>query len=120
MLKPIPLKILRTTAVVKACTGTDRYQNQTHSETTVKHVHLQPTSEIRKTVNNTDCTLRSLLFVDRRHSTPLLDWEQLLESSHDNGGDLRVVVRGIEYTVLTVDALRDDTDKLHHYEIGLV
>jgi hypothetical protein len=26
----------------------------------------------------------------------------------------------VEYTVFSVDALRDDTDQLHHYEIGLV
>ena len=34
--------------------------------------------------------------------------------------DVRVIIRGIEYTVQSVDALRDDTDLLHHYEIGLV
>ena len=33
---------------------------------------------------------------------------------------MRVIVRGVEYTVFSVDALRDDTDNLHHYEVGLV
>jgi hypothetical protein len=33
---------------------------------------------------------------------------------------MRVIVRGQEYTVLSVDALRDDTDNLHHYEVGLI
>jgi hypothetical protein len=33
---------------------------------------------------------------------------------------MRVVVRGVEYTVQTVDELRDDTDTLHHWEVGLV
>jgi hypothetical protein len=32
---------------------------------------------------------------------------------------MRVVVRGEEYTVFSVEALRDDTDILHHWEIGL-
>jgi hypothetical protein len=32
---------------------------------------------------------------------------------------MRVVVRGEEYTVFSVDELRDDTDNFHHYEIGL-
>jgi hypothetical protein len=31
-----------------------------------------------------------------------------------------VVIRGIEYTVASVDGLRDDTDRLHHWEIGLI
>lgn len=30
-----------------------------------------------------------------------------------------VTVRGIEYTVETADGLRDNTDKLHHWEIGM-
>ena len=41
-------------------------------------------------------------------------------SAHEIGGDMRVVVRGVEYTVFSVDALRDDTDLFHHWEIGLV
>jgi hypothetical protein len=120
MLKPIPAQIMRTTVTVRACTGTDRYENQVYAEYIVKHVHLQPTSAVRKTTSNTDHTLRSILFVDKRHSTPDLDWEALFANAHANNGDVRVIVRGVEYTVESVDALRDDTDCFHHYEIGLV
>lgn len=119
MLPPIPAKILRSTATVSACTGVDLYQNQTYAVTTVERVHLQPTTEIRKTATNTDQQLRSILFVDARRSTPALDWEGLLRTAHEHGGDLRVTVRGVEYTALTVDALRDDSDRLHHWEIAL-
>lgn len=118
MLRPIPAKILRTTATVRACIGTDRYQNQIYETYTVKKVHLQPTNEIRKTADNTDCTLRSILFADTRHSTPI-DWEGLFAAAHKIGGDVRVIVRDEEYTVFSVDSLRDDTDRLHHWEIGL-
>lgn len=120
MLKPIPARILRTTATVKVASGVDRYQNQTYTEYTVKRTHLQPTNEIRKTEANTDETLRSILFVDARLSTPALDWAALLQSAHEIGGDVRVVVRGVEYTVLQTDELRDDSDRLHHWEIALV
>lgn len=121
MLRPIPARILRTTALVKVCTGVDTYQNQTYGEQyTVYRVHLQPTEKIVKSLDNTDQALTSILFVDVRHSYPALNWRELLQSSHDNGGDLRVVIRGIEYTVKTADGLRDDTDQLHHWEIGLV
>ena len=119
MLRPIPAKIMRSEATVKACTGVDQYQNQTYSEQTVKHVHLQPTNEIRKTADNTDCTLRSILFVDKRHSTPTLDWWGLFQTAHAMGGDVKVIVRNVEYTVFSVDELRDDTDLFHHWEIGL-
>lgn len=120
MLKPIPSKILRSTATVKVCSGVDRYQNQTYDEYTVSKVHLQPTNEIRKTQSNTDITLRSILFVDAHTSAPVLDWYGLLETAHANLGDMRVIVRGQMYTVVGVDELRDDTDNLHHWEVSLV
>ena len=119
MLRPIPAKIMRSEATVKACTGLDMYQDPTYTEYTVKKVHLQPTNEIRKTADNTDCTLRSILFVDKRHSTPTLDWWNLFQTAHAMGGDVKVIVRGVEYTVFSVDELRDDTDLFHHWEIGL-
>ena len=118
MLRPIPGRILRSTATVHACTGTDRYQHQTTSETTVKHVHLQPTNEIRKSPTGTDCTLRGILFADARRSTTF-DWWGAFTTAHEAGGDVKVTVRGIVYTVMTVDALYDDTDQFHHWEIGV-
>lgn len=120
MLKPIPAKILRSTATVKVCSGVDMYQNQVYTEYTVNRVHLQPTERIVKSTDNTDQQLSGILFVDVRHSSPALNWAALLHDAHALGGDMRVVVRGIEYTVLTADGLRDDTDKLHHWEIGVV
>ena len=117
MLRPIPARILRSTATVHVCTGTDRYQNQITSETVINHVHIQPTNEIRKTPSGTDCTLRSILFADARYSTPF-DWWENFKSAHEIGGDVKVTIRGVEYTVMTVDALRDDTDNFHHWEIG--
>ena len=119
MLKPIPAKILKSSATVKACTGVDRYQNQTYTEYNLKRVHLQQTNEIRKTQDNTEINLRSVLFVDARISTPQLDWCSLLQTAHVNRGDIRVIVRGIEYTVISVDELRDDSDNLHHWEVSL-
>jgi len=121
MLPPIPERILRSTATVKVCTAVDEYQNQTYGEIyTVNHVHIQPEERITKTVGNTQIQLTGILYVDLRHSSPALDWRLLLQQAHDNGGDMRVIIRGVEYTVATADGLRDDTDTLHHWEIGVV
>ena len=118
-MRPIPARIMRSEATVKACTAIDGYQNQTYTEYTVKNVHLQPTNELKKTANNTSNVLRSILFVDKRHSTPTLDWNGLFMTAQGMGGDVKVIVRGVEYTVFSVDELRDDTDLFHHWEIGL-
>ena len=120
MRRPIPAQILKSAATVKVCNGVDAYQNQTYTEYQLKRVHLQPTNEVRKTQTNTEVVLRSILFVDAKTSTPRLDWCKLLQDAHNIGGDVRIVVRGTEYTLLTVDELRDDTDNIHHWELGLV
>ena len=119
MLRPIPAKIMRSTATVKVCTGIDRYQNPTYETYTVKKVHLQPTNELKKTAVNTSNVMRAVLFVDRRHSTPNLDWMNLFKTAQEIPVDIKVIVRGIEYTVFTVDELMDDTDCFHHWEISL-
>ena len=119
MLRPIPSRILRSTATVKVCKSVDKYQKQSYNTFTVQRVHLQPTERIIKTDSNTDQRLKSVLFVDARRSSPALDWKALFQSAHEKGGDMRVIVRGIEYTVMDVDGLRDDTDRLHHWEIQL-
>lgn len=120
MLPPIPERILRSTATVQVCTGVDEYQNQTYSTQTVSRVHVQPEERITKTVDNTQLQLTGILYVDLRHSSPALDWRALLQQAHDNGGDMRVTIRGVEYTVVSADGLRDDSDRLHHWELGLV
>lgn len=119
MLRPIPPRILRSTAAVEVCSGTDMYQNQTYDTYTVHRVHIQPTEHIVKTTGNTDQQLNAVLFVDARISSPALDWRALLQQAHDKGGDMRVIIRGITYTVASADGLRDDTDRLHHWEIGM-
>ena len=43
----------------------------------------------------------------------------LFNTAQALAGDIKVTVRGVEYTVFSVDELRDDTDNFHHWEIGL-
>ena len=120
MLRPIPAKILRSTAAVKVCTAVDLYQNQVYGKQyTVQHVHLQPVEKIKKETTDTDQQFSAILFVDIRHSSPSINWAELLRSAHEKGGDMRVTVRGFEYTVASADLLRDDTDQPHHWEIGM-
>ena len=120
MLRPIPRRILQTTATVEVCRAVDRYHNQVYDTYTVKNVHLQPSNEVRKGLTDTDFVLEGILFADARISSPALDWDALLHAANDAGGDMRITVRGRTYVARTAEALRDDTDRLHHWEIGLV
>ena len=120
MLPPIPRQVLKSTVVVDACTSVNRDRRQICDTHTVKRVHLQPDHSVRKSRDNTDVVLKSLLFVDARLSTPALDWEALFLKAQQAGGDVKVTLRNQAYTVASVEPIPDDEDNLHHWEIGLV
>lgn len=127
MLRPIPNAILTDTAVVKVCTGLDVWQNPSEVEYTVKNVHLQSTNEVKKSSDNTEVVLRSILFVDSRKSKPVLQYDALAAQSQKAGKPLRCIVydatgikRG-DFEVLTVDTVPDvPATRTHHTELGLV
>lgn len=128
MLRPIPQQLLRNMVTFRVCTGMDAWQNPTWDEYTVSRVHLQDTNEVRKTVNNTEVVLSSILFVDMRLSTPKLDYQALLAQSLKAGKAMRAIITNSggdvlsDYEVLTVDLVPDalDGSKIHHIELGMV
>ena len=127
MLSPIPRRILRDTLTLTVPGGFDRYQNPTDPTVyTVKNVHLQADNSTHKTPQNTEVTLRGVLFVDARYSTPALDYWALQAAVQAAGGVMTCTVtdrRGGTtgpYEVQVVDGLPDDEANLHHWELGLV
>lgn len=127
MLSPIPRRILQSTATFSVPTGFDRYQNPLAPTTyTVKHVHLQNDNSTHRTAQNTEVTLRGVLFIDAHYSTPQLDYNALQEAAQAAGGVMTVTVtdkRGRAtgpLTVQVVDVLPDDEDNVHHIELGVV
>ena len=69
MVPPLPRQLLTQTAAIQACTGTDKWKEQTTVSYIVHHVHLQDSNSVRKTVANTEVVLRAILYVDARRST---------------------------------------------------
>lgn len=126
MLSPIPSSILRDKVVIFVPIGIDKYQMPVVTTYEVANVHLQADNTTHKTAGNTEVTLRGILFVDARRSQPALDWTEMQEQAHAAGSQMTLEVydrKGKKtgpYTVVTVDALPDDEDNLHHYEIGVV
>lgn len=119
-LRPIPARILRTSITLNVCTGTDIYQSPTYQAYTVSRCHIQSSVDVRKTRENTEMVLRAVLFIDARLSAPQLDWVALHMQSEAAGHSMTVQAQGMTYTVLDVDAVPDDTDGIHHYEVALV
>ena len=120
MLGTIPPRILTHNCTLEVCTGHDAYRMPVWQSHSVTRVHFQPGAFTRKTRENTEVALQGILFVDARLSSPKLDWFALSRQSEEAGESLRVTVNGNVYTVLSVDALPDDTGRLHHFEVSLV
>lgn len=120
MLGTIPPRILTHNCTLEVCTGHDAYRMPVWQSYSVTRVHFQTGAFTRKTRENTEVALQGILFVDARLSTPKLDWFALSRQSEEAGESLRVTVNGNVYTVLSVDALPDDTGRLHHFEVSLV
>lgn len=127
MLRPIPVQLLRDMVTIQVCTGMDAWQNPTWQEYQVSNVYLQNTNEVKKTKENTEVVLRSILFIDSVRSTPQLDYDALVQQSEAAGKPLRAVVTDSsgnqygEYEVITVDPVPDvPSNRIHHVELGLV
>lgn len=127
MLPSIPQSLLGDIAIIKVCTGVDMWQNAEWQPYTVNNVHLQNTNEVKKSKDNTEVVLRSMLFIDGRLSQPVLDYDLLAEQSQKAGKPLRCEVYNSqgqkygEYEVLTVDPVPDvPATRVHHIELGLV
>lgn len=126
MLSPIPRSILRDTLTLYVPQSFDQYQNPVNVSTyTVNNVHLQIDNSTIKRSDNSEVTFKGVVFVDARLSCPRLDYEELQEAVQAAGGVMtcRVTDRrgktSKEMTILAVDALPDDEDNLHHWELGV-
>ena len=109
------------------CTGMDVWQSPTWTTYTINNVHLQNTNEVKKSKDNTEIVLRSVLFVDSRRSTPQLDYSALMVQSESAGKPMRCTVTDAngnnqgDFEILTVDLVPDfPATRVHHVELGLV
>ena len=107
-------------ATLNVVTGIDEWQKQTAQTYSLTKVHIQNTNEVKRTAENTEVVLRSILFYDCRLSRPSLNLWELNNQSLQNGARMSLIYQGQTYTVQTCDLVPDDTGNPHHYELGLV
>lgn len=107
-------------ATLNVVTGIDEWQKQTTQTYSLTKVHIQNTNEVKRTAENTEVVLRSILFYDCRLSRPSLDLWELNNQSLQNGARMSLIYQGQTYTVQTCDLVPNDNGQPHHYELGLV
>ena len=120
MLRPIPKRILSQTMTLHVPDAMDTDQNVTYTDTVVAHVHFQSDHRTIKQKDNTEIQTTGVLFIDPRYSRPALDYLALSAQAEAVGAQLRVTIDNQTLTILNVDAVPEDTGRLHHWEVTTV
>lgn len=120
MIRKPPAHVYADSVTLNVCTGVDRFQNPTYRTINLSNVCLQASNETRRTTQNTEVLLRSILFYDSLYSSPKVDLESLKTESESNGHQLRITAGAYEYTVESVDTLNDEYGRFDHAEMGLI
>lgn len=120
MLRPIPPQMLKTAATLKVPKETDRWGERTDETLALAKTHLQASNAVKKTRDSREVVLRALLFYDVKNSRPQgVDFDALKTRADEAGESMTLDIKGLTYTVETVEAIPDDRGGVHHYELGL-
>ena len=120
MLRPIPSILLNQMGVLHIPTNINAFQAVEYNDVELNKIHLQDTNVLKVTADNQEIMLKSILFIDCRLSSPQFDYSQLMSQAETLGTSLRITINGLEYNILTVDAIPNVPSGIHHYELGLV
>lgn len=121
MLRPIPLQILKTAAVLTVPQKVERWGEVTPSTTNLSKTHLQASNAVKRTKDSREVVLRAILFYDTKNSLPRgVNFNALKAQADEAGERMTLDIEGLTYTVETVEPIPDDRGGIHHYELGLV
>lgn len=114
-----PAHVYAQTATLRVCSGVNRWNAPTWSETSVGHVNVQPASATVLTKDNTEVQLSGMLFADSVYTAPALDWQAKKDESEAAGQPATVVFEGRVYTVVDVAKLFNEFGMFDHWEVAL-
>jgi len=109
MIRPIPKRLLIHSVTYEEYKEDDGYGDSFADPIEIKNVRVEPKSAIARSNIREDIEGSTLLFLDRRHSSPFL---RPVERS-------RITFNGRRYEVSSVDEFYADSDVVHHLEVTL-
>lgn len=119
MRKP-PKHVYSHSITLHVAQGVDVWQEVASADIAIEGVNVQPSSATVRNKDNTEVTLRAMLFADSRYTSPALDWWALKEQSETNGSLLTLTFEGNTFHVISVDKLYNEYGQLDHWEVGLI
>lgn len=110
-LRPIPKRLLVHEIEYERFEGDGPFGSRWGQRTALKHVRVEPSSQIRRSYEGVDVDIKSVLFIDQTNSK---DAVELPTQS-------KVYWRGLEMVVVECKTFYGfDGETPHHYEVMLV
>lgn len=109
MVKPIPKKLLIHNVEYYEYDSESSFQNSYKTPVTISYVRLEPQNKVVNNTGGESITSKAVLFVDVVNSTPIPNF---VEKS-------KVVWKGKEMYIQSIDELFADTPIPHHWELNL-
>ena len=119
MRKP-PKHIYGMTVTFHVATGIDRWSAVTWTDYTITGVNVQPSHDTARTKDNTEVSMKAIIFIDSAYSNPFLSLVALQHQSESAGHQMKVTFGSDEMTVAAVEPIWDEFCKLDHYEVGCI
>lgn len=122
MIPPIPKNLLVHSAELVTKYNSDKWGNSSESDSVqLEHIRIEPSSRIIADSSGTEKQLSATLFFDCRNSSPTAVFALKDDVIDDKVVEIQqVIFGGKTFTVKTIEALYADSEKIHHYEVGLI
>jgi hypothetical protein len=115
-----PKHIYGMTVTFHVATGIDRWSAVTWTDYPISGVNVQPSHDTARTKDNTEVSLKAIVFVDSAYSNPFLSLLALQNQSEANGHQMKVTWAGSDMTVASVEPIYDEFCRLDHFEVGCI
>ena len=123
MIPPIPKQLMIHSAVLVTRYNADKWGNASTSDSVqLEHIRIEPNSQLVTDNSGAMVKLSATLFYDCKNSSPA-EVAFALKDDTVNGKAVdiqQLVFGGRTYTVQTIEPLYATSNKVHHYEVGLV
>lgn len=122
MIPPIPKRLFVHSAELVTKYSADKWGNATASDTVkMEHIRIDPSSKVVTDSTGTNIQLSAVLFYDCRNSSPAVTFALKGDAIGEKAVDIQqVIFGGRTFTVQIIEPLYADSNKIHHYEVGLI
>ena len=122
MISPIPKNLLIHSAELVTKYSPDKWgRSSESSRQTVSHIRIEPSSKMTADNTGTYVRLSAVLFYDCTNSSPGVAFALKNDEADGKTVDIQqVIFKGRIFSVRTIEPFYADSEKIHHYEIGLV